>query len=660
MGAIFTCDTSGTNPLFKITRYKVTLPKPQSGTTTILYLPQSGYGVDFKLEIPNPQNSLVELEQGSTKDYFFSVADEDTLGKNIISNAYAGFNKTLYKSVRIREQAFSGQSSVDFYVTYQSVFPNILISAIDQSGVQGAGPICSPELLNDILMEIALIKGSIAGNDIVYSTAESLPSPLPMDLTGTNPDNIVVNERHYVNNQGGKVVIRPSSGSFYGHDISIKDTNGNSLTEGTDYQVQALDIEATKICEHSSGVWRYIIVTKTYTGDLEISYHAFGGEVSTVNFVAMREQVQALKDYIDKGAFLTVNTVGAAPLINEMISRLDTLDRYYMSLEGSGLREMSYTFNAVKGTGGNSHWYSIAYLYRQRDKNDSNEAIKTYTNDSVRLKIRIDTEGTTAVNSVMDLYIYANVKNGALRIKSMEADIGNGYASPGDYNSLQPTEMPQFRLVWRTDNDYQYGAALQLKINIPEGKNYVTVTVENHNKAGLGGWILCGDANGTGDVNAENSTVYLPGNAQWIDPGSTVNAYKHIEVMPEYSTGKLVWAGSVHLHDADKNSPGGGALRLNQISTAVIDCRSVKSVTFCVFDRCFKNYIYKTVEVTPISENVLNAYCVLDELDNNFIWLSMKNENNAMVYTLHSTMGTKSMLLKRFDVRQISINQIGD
>lgn len=655
MGSILTCDTSGTNSLFKITGYKVNLAKPQTGATCILNLPQSGYKENFVLETVDENGARVELINGDSNDYFFSVTDRDILGEGIIGNAHAGFNKQLYKSVRVREAAFRGKPRADFYITYQSVFPNILISAIDQSGNPNAGPLCTPELLNSIVTDLALLKGQMSGDDVVYSTAKSLPSPLAMDLTGENPDNEIVNEDHNVNNTNGKVIIRPANGSFYGHDVVVKDSAGVPLVYGEDYQIQALDVEATKICEHESGVWRYIVITKPYTGNLSISYRAFGGEVSVRNFKSMRDQVQALKDYINKGAFLTVNTVGAAPLINEMIARLDTLDRYYLSLEMSGFREMSYRFNAKKDSNGNEHWYSIAYLYRQRDNSTDPKDLKVYTNDSVRLKIRID-----ELNTVMDLYIYGNVKSSTLRIKSMEADIGDGYAAPNDYNVLRPLVLPEFRLLWRTDNNYQYGAVLQMRINIPSDTDHVTVLVENHNKAGLGGWILCNNANGTGDVNPEDETALLPGNAQWVG-GTNYNA--GIAAMPEYSNGKILWAGSFGLHEADAEFNGhSGYTTLNPISTARFDCKSINNITFCIFDRFYDHYIYKTVSVKTISSISLNAYCIIDELDNDFILINIRTsaDETAMVYSLRTIMGTKSRLLHRFDLRQISINSPGE
>lgn len=655
MAMLLTCDITGLNSAFKITNYKISLSKPATGTTRKFALPQSGYKENFVLQRVTANNTLETLTQGNSSDYFFADEDRDIEGEKLIKNAYPEFNKQIFKAVCVRGQAFNENETSNFYITYQSVFPNVLSSGIDQQG-NPTGPTCTPELLKEIVDNLLMLKLRTAGEDVIYSTAEGLPSPLKMDLTGTHLDNFIEHEAHPINSSTGHVVIRPYNGSFYGHDIRIVTDLDEELREGTDYQVQALDIESTKICEHESGVWRYIVIKKPYVGTVFVSYHAFGGEVSVLNFVSIRNQFQALKDYINKGAFLTVNTVSAAPIINEMIARLDTLDRYYLSLNMSGYRNMSNRFIAIRGTSNtNDNWYTIAYLYRQTDYSTDPTQLKVYTNDSVRLKIRIDEH-----DAVMDLYIYGNVKTGSLRIKSMEADIGKGNASPSDYSKFEAIPLPEFRLVWREDNNYEHGAALQMRISVPETEG-VTVLVENHNKAGLGGWVLRGDANGTDEVVPENTSVLLPdGKSAW----STGQNYCYSTgAYPEYTKGVLAWAGSVALHKADRESydtDDFSGLVLNPIDESTITCTNIKNVTFCIFDRCFDQYIYKTVTIESISTNNLYAQCVIDALDNDYVRIKIAKDANTskMKYTLNAVLGTKSRLMHRFDLRQLSFNTV--
>jgi hypothetical protein len=645
---MLTCDITGNNTLFRITDYKIRLSKPNTGETRILTLPQSGYAVGFILKRID-SDSITDLIPSTDKtvgDYYFSVDGEDNEGQAILENAYPTITaKTIYKSVKITEKAFGDNDSALFSVTYQSVFPNILTSMLDQQG-NPSGPTCTPELLKCMLESIILLNGKTSGEDLAYNTSESLNAALKMDLSGKYPDNFIQNEIHSVDSASGQVVIKPNYGTFYGYDVTVK----SSSDEDVEFQIQGLNIDSTKICEHESGVWRYIVITEPITDKVSISYHAFGGEVSVQNFLNIRDQVLAIRDYINKGAFLTVNTVTSAPIISEMIARINTLDRYYTSLNMSGYHDMSYRFIAQKGTSSGDKWYTIAYLYRQKDKSESGIPLSVYTNDSVRLKIRID-----ELNAAMDLYIYGNVRSESLRIKSMEADIGDGYASPGNYNNIkQPSAgLPEFRLVWRTDNEFQYGAVLQMKINFQENQNNVTVLVENHNKAGLGGWILPKDSIGEYSAVAETNSVTLPDKTKiWTSNGLYCSS---ISASPVYSNGLLAWAGSISLHLADKeNNPNG--LNLTPLSKINTSCTNIKNVTLCIFDRCFAQYIYKTIDVLSISENKLYAQCIIDELDNNIVRIEVSKKASGLEYNLQTVLGTKSRLMHRFDLRQISFN----
>lgn len=634
------CDITGNNPLFKISglRYRVNTP-PEAFK---LVLPQVGYKESVVVKKINSNGGLDTLVSGT--DFMFTSGNRYTASEALVRAAYPTFSSQLYNSFYIPVTTFGSAAYIDIIVEFQSVFPNILTSAIDQSG-NPDGPVCTPELLKQIIEDLILLKGTVNGEDVNYSTAQSLPSPLATDYTGELADNFISDEAHNILANDGKVVVRPSNGSFYDHELVVRDSNGNALVREQDYTVRGMDIAATKVCEHESGVWRYIIITKNITGMIYISYHAFGGEVNVQNFLAIRDQVQALKEYIDKGSFLTANSLGSAPIIQEAIERLNTLDRYYRSLNMSGYRDMSNRYVALYNNSGMSNWYRIAYLYKPVNSTDDNNYFQTYTKDSVRLKIRLEKSGI-----ILDMFVYANVMNGTLKLSVQEADSDTGSANPNDYSNLKSVILPQFRLVWRKDGDYQYGAVLQIRIPLTSEESEV-VCVENHNKAGLGGWILRGDANGTDEVAAENDTVVLPdGEHTWISGGSS-STYGSIETYPDFKRGTMLFAGSIPFIKKDTSD----GKSLYPCFSGSIDCTAIKNITFVLFDRVFGQYIKKTVATEAIDSNSLTVSAMFDDLDQSFLIFKIAIGISVSML-VYMRPGTKSNLMHRFDLRQIYIN----
>ena len=640
-----TCDIIGNDPLFRISglRYRINTPSEAYK----LKLPQSAYSASVVVQRVESDQTLTTLHAGT--DYIFETSNRDTESEDLIRAAYPTFSKQLYDSFYIPVVTFGADSSILLMISFQSAFPNILTSAVDQDSNPN-GPSVTPELLRQICEDLIFLKGLESNQSIAYSSSDAIPSPLSTDYTGELSDNYIVDESHSINTVEGKVVIRPASGSFYGHEVVVKDKDGATLVQNVDYTICGIDTEATKVCEHESGVYRFIILTvdTNYSGAIYISYHAFGGEVSIENFISLKNQVNTLKDFIDNGSFISIDTLGGVDLIQSILERLKTHDRYYRSLNLSGFRDMSNTFLATPPGGvndGESHWYRIAYLFKQSTLTD-NEYFKVYTRDSVRLKIRLENLGL-----FFDVFVFANVKTGTLSIASIESNPGNGYSKPNDYSGFSSSTLPEFRIVWRKDNDYSAGAVLQIKLPIVSEDNNETVTIENHNKAGMGGWILRGDSNGTDNVEPEDDLVLLPDKVNsWSSAGAS-NIYGSVSTYPASKSGSLIWAGSLPLSDFDSNETS-----LNPCTDSVIDCFSVKSLAVCLFDRLNLCYLYALSDVVSVLNETVTVGVTFNSSDHIYLNLKIAQADGKPTLAVWSSTGTKSNLMKRFDLRQITIN----
>lgn len=765
MSAQLTCDLTGNNPLFRISNLRYRITKQISDV--LIKFPQAAYSTDSSnhsvvtVKKVGADGIVTTLTEGAGADYYLPESCRDWTAEATVraANPTSNFSKKLFTGFYIRKTVFApDEEFIDISVDFQSVFPNILSSSVDVAENPG-GPMCTPELLREIVQDLCYIKGTINGTStgsivllsdaninlytdrtlpvcetvdgtyvsrvitldyvgqyvydrseasgsLSYARALSLPSPLVIDYTGEYADNYIQDEAHYVNTAAGKVVIRPSCGAFYGHEIVLKNKSGNVIPE-SNYTIRGLDIASTKVCEHTSGVWRYIILeTTSYSGPIYVSYHAFGGEVNVNNFLTLQNEFIELRNYINSSSFLTPSSLGGTIVMQEVFARLKTLDHYFRALNLSGYRDMSnrYVATRLTATGSESNWYRVAYLYKQAssagiketiqllnsnintyigrvfpkcatptgsfvdsvielgdvgkyiivssaylDLNDNNY-FTTFTKDSARLKLRLEKSGI-----FFDFYVYANVVTGELKIHAVEADTENGYCSPKSYKTLKSISLPEFRLVWRKDGNYNYGAALQVKIQIPSGETNEIVSVENHNKAGMGGWILKADNVGVDNVAPENDSVMLPDNMHtWIASGDST-IYGSTRIYPTFKNGTLIWAGCIDMNTLDvenENIPN-----LNSCFNGNLTFDSIENVAITIFDRYDHVYRTFTSKINAINESGCSAEFEFDPLDLSYFKLLFSKSNGSLIITPKAILGTKSMYLHKFDLRQIAINK---
>lgn len=124
---------------------------------------------------------------------------------------------------------------------------------------------------------------------------------LPLDLTGANPANLIIDEIHTLVRVGTKNhrLLLPNEGMFYKRGLSVRQTvDGKPLVYGVDYHfgyhaqefslLTGLDIET------------FIVFTNpAVTSEIKISYQALGGDSSL-----MRNQLKDLLDSIDEDSIV--------------------------------------------------------------------------------------------------------------------------------------------------------------------------------------------------------------------------------------------------------------------------------------------------------------------------------------------------------------------
>lgn len=100
---------------------------------------------------------------------------------------------------------------------------------------------------------------------------------LDLDITGTNPNNLITNEPHTLS---ASVVrsLAPNMGAFFADSLVVKEA-GVLLAKGTDYQIVELHQEATLL--YGKEIASVILIVNSNIGsNITVTYQALGGHYS--------------------------------------------------------------------------------------------------------------------------------------------------------------------------------------------------------------------------------------------------------------------------------------------------------------------------------------------------------------------------------------------
>ena len=122
-------------------------------------------------------------------------------------------------------------------------------------------------------------------------SSSSLIYKYPLDLTGINPNNLVMEEPHVLQNATNRALV-PNYGAFFTRSIIIKDQNGTELVPYEQYQAAQLYQDATE--KTGLEVATVIVITDTnVSSNITITYQAIGGEFSH-SVPDMRQMIETL------------------------------------------------------------------------------------------------------------------------------------------------------------------------------------------------------------------------------------------------------------------------------------------------------------------------------------------------------------------------------
>ena len=310
------------------------------------------------------------------KDWYVSESDidYDTMGSMRLRDKT--FNSTLVKSVTMIKTYVADYK---INMSYQKLYPKQSTLAIQNYPERVE---FTPEIWYEVLNTVKRHELLLAPiTDIHSEGVIKQPMLLEPDPNQELDRNKIVDEIYSINVPNKVQVIHPIHGDFFKDSLVIKRKDTNELLkEDEDYLVYGYDSYKTSNTLNTSGVYKYILFTKPFVLDVALSYHAYGGDPSLYDIKAHNESINNITDYILNSQLLTADTVANAPVMLNMISKLQSLEEQVRILSKQGRP------NYGDATSGNTlvlaidavtprelHWWNIAELYKVSGQNTNSE-----------------------------------------------------------------------------------------------------------------------------------------------------------------------------------------------------------------------------------------------------------------------------------------------
>ena len=666
-------DLTGGDPAFKV----VDRPYMWFTPNQVLEFSTPVYADSIQVFLKRSDESIVQLAintdwtTGGT-----TYLDNDGMSFALLKDAT--FSKKLIHAISITKQYTANQVLL---VNYQMLY----LDRVKQASTweEPSGPNCTPALLKELATDVSFLMNTHNPfNDVITGDLANLKvmdedrGTVVDGVVTLNPANWVENEIHHINTPANYNIIRLAAGAYYDVDVAISVVDGASLVKGKDWWPIGPNLAKTKISNHTAGVYDYILVGSAVAGAVSVSYHAFGGNVSLMDFYALRDALLNINEFLQSGTFITKDNIGDTMVVTDMSRRLSVMEDY---LRHWPVATMVADTADVAG----SHWYNIAFVYKDAWFTSLN-VTETYG----QLRVAF-----TNKNIVYDVRLrFSLYENGMELTGYSVACVDNDlYTDFTDYLNYEPPRGLKFRLVWIDDTNKDAGMVLQIGYDIATDGETIMVS----DRTGHDSNITLYPGNGEKRLPADYQTT-LPSGKNWyyiwqVPNGSTIADLSNIpagvtyartadgltlfqksnigwgvvdtsnadlirydewcELVISPNTGYLLWAGNMPVTTFTPSSSGAGGITIT--SEAKYDLRFVKRVLFSFFDKRTGKFISSQYERSDDDPVVSGGEFFYEEDLCSLQFELSANSSGNIVIKLEATMGTNSIQNDRFDLRQI-------
>ena len=611
----------------------------------------------------------------------FVIADV-TVGDNIPSGV--SYYENIWDNELVdgfyMQSQYQPAAEYEIAVTYQAF--ELEMTKMNRDGL---GPEYSPGLMRSVLDKIDELYAVRNPVVKVMSSSTETMKVLEEDLTGAKSENYVT-EIHHIDVPNDKYVIRPICGSFYRHDLQLRlvapdgDVTPMLLAEGSDYVVIGINKEKTGISEPVSGVYEYIVVKSDIVGDISVSYHAFGGEVTQHDINALKELVQNLYQTLASTDIVTLGNIKNVDVIKQIIYRQDLLEetvRHYQS------QRFLYVPTTV------DKWVNVAFIEKHSWESDAGipvSGLGEFRFEIPDLDFFLDLRLTYDITEQ-----WSNGSQGEMQISGMSSKL-NGtvchsvvptYEEYG-LTYFQKRVLPKFRTVWMYTkdsnlNDVLSGIMLQMSMTSAYTHSQPVVIVVTDRTGAKSPWMLIdtqSEIRPSAGVS-DNLQTTFPNGVVW----SSTSGYKspYVSVYPK---GYTICVGSVPVSDFDVHEkldpetgevvrPADTPIVLDTVITGTdITVDEVTSIRVRLYDRVTGQFITASSQHVSHFATIVNGlpkYAVsgdimyfMEDLCSITIqleWTKTSSTTDGGTYVLKALAhtGTNSLINERFDLVQVDV-----
>ena len=513
---------SESNRVFRIFKYNQLVDFETTVFTNSIHVYMISGGVTTELEFGTDY---------TVPEEFINSCDNDISSAKLMDPA---FDADLCRGIKMLRGVSYG-TTYTIAINYQRLYPNQLRTAYFHNEPLNI----TPELMLDVVTSIERLK--LLSNNVADVTSVSSASSilLELDESKTNINNYITDEEHFINVSGGRFVIQPKGGSFYYDSVKVYHPASNEvLTLGVDYFIVGMDEAKTKATSHTSPVYNFIMIVKSISDTVEISYHAYGGDPTLDNYRELLKNINNITEYLNDAKTVTEDNLGSTELMTSLFNRIEILESEMRRLQGvpsygditSGKCVLLKLYTPTPGL----HWYTIANLYNINGVGTVPCTADTFT---FRLQTNIShIQFTASVSFDMN-----NNENDRVNVNVINENYPRGYIPFTDYSGVANIIQPQIRVVWN-ESDTVTGASLQLGFEL-KGMVEETVSIED-----LSGHESCWK------LVDEITTVTVPNDSDFLLPdnssvwSSLLSSSKKEDMLVPFNKGYLVWCGTQSLN----------------------------------------------------------------------------------------------------------------
>lgn len=591
-------------------------------TNQIIQLPEPAFMTSLEV-IEHTQGGNVTLTKGTSADYWVREEDYDIDAMSEAKIIDSTFDKILIKSFVVIKPL---TTEYEIGVNYQK----LRSSLVDDAYREGVPVEYSQNLMAEVITSIRYLEAMAGREDSAFGGCAGIIDVLDEDRSGIKPENLITDERHTMDVPNHKRVISPAYGSFYKHDLTLKlVSTGATLVENTDYIIIGANLPKTRTCDHPSGVFDYIYIVSAIVGDIDVTYHAYGGEVTPISFNSLRDALKRICLYLVDTDFLTASALPYNPYIVDMNRRIVVVEDWLRGLDASVPQA---TFTIAPGNE-YMHWYTIAHMYKRRIDDPPGYI---YFRDDAHFRLKMHN-----LNIGMD-FIMSNNSEQPNETFDLKVSIST---SPGEkvpidaYKTLPDIIAPSVRII-RTD-DIGTGMLLQIGVSL---RGYPTedIVLENHSGKECE-WYLTENTAPTWP--AEDNNVMLPdGVTTWVQ--GQPNMVEHQKVLGP-DDGILIWAGSQDMQSIRYPS---AANLTSIVNLEDYDVSEITSLGFTVLDRAAG----KTFTIFSDGQSYPPDFSVIvNNLDFVGIVAQVAEVANELVIHAFTAMGQHSLVNERYYLLQV-------